>query len=224
MKLSDFSRSVLCQFGQDGVVQKLVEEAGVKSKYFVEFGSSGDDLGAGNTPNLRRLGWNGLLMDAVTSALAKYQIHTERITAGNIEGLLSKYHVPKDLGFLSIDIDGQDYWVWESIKHWHPAIVCIEANHYLEDQSVTVPLDDKFAMTNAYYFGASRIALMKLGISKGYSLVAICVTDMIFCRNDLLPKNIERVNEIRFLDTAKTWSWVSEPIRAEVRKHQWVNV
>lgn len=223
MKLADYARSEFCNHGQDGVIEKLIELCGTITKYFVEFGSSGTDYGGGNTPWLRRSGWDGLLMDRSVALQAQYEIYQEKITAGNIESLLEKYKVPKKFGFLSIDIDGQDYWVWKAIIDWIPDIVCIESNHYVEG-SVSVPLDDDFEMTNGYYFGASRKALLKLGKEKGYSLVAICVTDMIFCRNGILPASIGSVNYLLGLDTAQTLAWVSRPIREEVGKMKWVNV
>lgn len=228
VKFSDFAKSNFSQFGQDGVIEKIIELCHVKSRFFVEFGSSGNDRGGGNTPSLRWMGWHGLLMDKVRRGESErqYEIHTEHITAGRIESLLEKYNVPEKFGFLSIDIDGQDYWVWKAIQRWRADIVCIESNHYLDRGAcVSVPLDDDFAMRGSYYFGASQSAILALGRSKGYSLVAVCVTDMIFVSDDLLRGlNVYGLNDIGKLDTARTDSWISNPIRDELARMEWVHV
>lgn len=239
IKLSDYYKSNFSQFGQDGVIEKLIELINIKSKYFVEFGSSGNDEGFGNTPNLRRLGWNGLLMDKVLPdpKYIQYEFYQENITADNIEILLALHGVPKDFGFLSVDIDGQDYWVWKAIQNWNPSIVCIESNHYIDrNKSLSVPLDDNFEMTSGYYFGASQKALLNLGKQKGYSLVAICVTDMIFVKTDLTDKlrmvnsnnrsypPFYGTNNIDILDTAQTNTWVNNTIRKDVESREWTEV
>lgn len=233
INLSDYYKSNYSQFGQDGIIEKLIELTNIQSKYFVEFGSNGNDNGGGNTPNLRKHGWDGLLLDiAVNPDVTIYPIHQEKITADNIEFLFEKYDVPKEFGFLSIDIDGQDYWVWQAIKNWNAGIVCIESNHYAgRERSISTPKNNDFIMNTSYYFGASQKALLELGLTKGYSLVAICVTDMIFIKTKLIELLIKYyhgafygMNDIEVLDTANTQSWVNIPIKEEIKKYEWVEV
>lgn len=224
MLFSDFMKSEYSQFGQDGILLELSKI--VKNKYFVEFGSSGDDRGMGNTPNLRRHGWTGLVMDTATNPDAIYDLKQERINADNIEDLLAKYDVPKDLGLMSIDIDGQDYWVWKSIINWKPDIVIIESNHTIPlDRSISIPKNNDFVYDGSYYYGASQRALLELGNSKGYDLVAICVVDMIFVRNQLTRSfNFTGVNDIERLDHAKTHTWVPKWVREQNELKEWIEV
>jgi len=42
------------------------------------------------------------------------------ITKDNINQLISRYTLCTDIGLLSIDMDGVDYWVWEAINVINP--------------------------------------------------------------------------------------------------------
>ena len=86
---------------------------------------------------------------------------------------VEKYHVPKRFDLLSIDIDGIDYWVWKAITAYEPRVVLIEYNAAVPPhESQTIPYDPHFMWSGATnYFGASVLALKKLGEQKGYALV-----------------------------------------------------
>jgi hypothetical protein len=98
---------------------------------------------------------------------------TAFITRENVDELLGG--LPRDLGLLSIDIDGMDYWIWESISVVTPRIVIVEYNSVLgTDRSVVVPYDPHFQRARAHpswlYWGASLQALTSLAERKGYRL------------------------------------------------------
>ena len=99
------------------------------------------------------------------------------IDADNINALFSKNgFANEDVGLLSIDIDGNDYWVWEKISVIEPIVVVVEYNSVFGPlHAVTVPYDPKFLRSKAHssclYFGASLRALELLGNRKGYALV-----------------------------------------------------
>jgi len=104
--------------------------------------------------------------------------------------------VPKNFDLLSIDVDFNDYWVWKAVKDYFPRVISIEYNAcYPPTESKTVPYDshgkwDK--RTN--YFGASLLALVKLGLSKGYTLVG-CDSNGInafFVKNELVQNKIKK--------------------------------
>jgi len=144
---------------------------GVTNKYYVEFGvENGTEC---NTRTLMlRGGWTGLLMDGGFDDPAM-NLHREFITAENIEILFTKYDVPNAFDLLSIDIDGNDYWVWKAIGRYHPRVVIMEYNAcipYLP--AVTVPYRTDFRWDKTDYYGASLGALVALGKQKGYTLVA----------------------------------------------------
>ena len=81
-----------------------------------------------------------------------------------------------EIGLLSIDIDGNDYWVWEAINVINPAIVICEYNGLFgSTYPISIPYNPDFYRTKAHfsnlYFGASLPALVILGNKKGYDFV-----------------------------------------------------
>lgn len=159
------------QNGEDGIIQAIFAMIGMTNRYYVEFGV--EDGSECNTRYLRkRKGWQGLLMDGSHNN-PQINLHREFITAENIEDLFAKYHVPKEFDLLSIDIDGNDYWVWKAIRSYHPRVVIIEYNACLPyAPTVTIPYDPRFTWDRTDYYGASLSALVALGREKGYRLVA----------------------------------------------------
>ena len=172
-------KKVWSQNGEDGVIAAIFALICTTSKFYVEFGASGEN----NTALLREQGWNGVWMDQGDCPPA----HKEFITAENINDLLAKYQVPVEFDILSIDIDGNDYWVWKAIKH-RPRVVVIEFNGYLDP---AVPLTIKYNPNHQWnhdsYFGASVAALQKLGKEKGYKLayVDFNLVNLFFIREDI---------------------------------------
>ncbi len=170
--LTRYERRFSSQNGEDGILEALFAVIGTTRKDFVEFGAgSGREC---NTARLaRRHGWTGLLMDAAAPPPdAPLTIHQELITAENINQLFEKYHVPPTFDLLSIDIDGNDYWVWRAITACRPRVVVIEYNASIPPtESRVMPYDPNFRWSGTNYFGASLLALATLGTAKGYVLV-----------------------------------------------------
>jgi hypothetical protein len=101
------------------------------------------------------------------------RVKQERITAENIQALFGKYNVPTEFDLLSVDIDGNDYWVWKAITDYHPRVVVIEYNSTIPpSESKTIPYDPNWMWDGSTnYFGASLLAVKTLGEQKGYVLV-----------------------------------------------------
>jgi len=77
-----------------------------------------------------------------------------------------------EIGLLSIDIDGNDYWIWKNLNYYFPKVVCVEYNPNFEPtESRVIEYDPKFRHDNTNYYGASALALCNLGIEKGYTLI-----------------------------------------------------
>lgn len=90
----------------------------------------------------------------------------------NIESLFGDLGVPETPDLLSIDIDGNDYWVWQAITRFRPRMVVAEYNaNYPPDVSWIMKYNAKHAWNGGTHYGASLLALEKLGASKGYALV-----------------------------------------------------
>jgi hypothetical protein len=190
------------QNGEDGIIADIFRRIGTTNRYFVEFGAS--DGSENNTVCLLRQGWSGLWMDADTASVATAKTTFRReiedgnltvletfITAENIEDLFEQGKVPDEFDLLSIDIDRNDYYVWEKITHYRPRVVIIEYNAGIPPtMSWVVPYDPKgFGWTSfGNGNGASLKALEELGAEKGYCLVDcdLCGVNAFFARDDLL--------------------------------------
>ena len=176
------------QNGEDGVIAALFAAIGTTNRRFVEFGVEGGV--ECNVANLLPQGWTGLMMDgAGVSNNPLAQVRRERITAENINALFAKYDVPSEFDLLSIDIDGNDYWVWKALEY-RPRAVVIEYNAGVPpDLRRVIPYDPRFSWSGTDYFGASLRALAELGATKGYDLV-YCErtgTNAFFARSALPP-------------------------------------
>lgn len=199
--ITRYERSICSQNGEDGILEAIFAVIGTTNKYFVEFGA-----GSGRTCNTsylaRRKGWTGLWMDGKGGPpRGPLAVHQEFITAENINALFQKYGVPKSFDLLSIDIDGNDYWVWKAITKHRPRVVIMEYNASVPpSESRAIPYDPNFRWSRTDYFGASLLALKKLGEQKGYTLVtcdsrgvnAFFVEDRLV-KERFMPRDIEQI-------------------------------
>jgi hypothetical protein len=177
---------VSSQWGEDGIIAHLLEHVPISNPMFVEFGVQ--DYAESNTRFLlRHRNWSGLVLDGDPANIASiradpiYWRHnlkaeTAFITRENINDSLTRNGVSGEIGLLSVDIDGNDYWVWEAITAVRPQIVIAEYNAlYGPTATVSVPYDAAFQRTAAHhsnlYWGCSLAALAHLGTQKGYMLV-----------------------------------------------------
>jgi hypothetical protein len=115
------------------------------------------------------------------------------ITKENINSLITANIGEGDIGLLAIDIDGNDYWVWNAINVISPRIVICEYNSVFGDEhSFTIPYREDFARTKAHYsnlyWGASLPALCHLAEKKGYYCVGSTSAgnNAFFVRKDVL--------------------------------------
>ena len=190
--LESREKKIRSQNGEDGVIEALFECIGETNRYFVEFGV--EDATECNTSALLERGWQGLMMDS--SHVSKHPLATirnEYVYAENINALFQKYSVPDQFDLLSIDIDGNDFWVWREIVV-RPRVVVIEYNaSYPPHQCRTIVYQPLFQWTGTDYFGASLLALQKLGQRKGYTLVHCerIGANAFFVANEALPPGFE---------------------------------
>ena len=169
--LESYASSHFSQGGEDGVLLRLFERIGILNRYFVEFGAW-DGIHLSNTANLRlNHGWSGLLMEGSDRADGVL-VRRERVDAENVEALFRRHGVPESFDLLSIDIDGNDYWVWKAIEKFRPRVVLMEYNIFFAlTDAKTMPYNADHLWDDSVYHGASLAALRKLGDEKGYSLV-----------------------------------------------------
>ena len=184
-----FERTIYSESGEDGIIEIIFYAIGTTNKFFVEIG-----VGDGSVCNTRYLltkGWDGIMIDAKNN---KPPVRKEFVNAENVNDIFKKYNVPEVFDLLSIDIDFNDYWVWQALENYSPRVVVIEYNstHQITESKV-VKYDQKAMWDGTNYFGASLLALVKLAKIKGYTLVG-CNNkgvNAFFVRDDLIEGNFE---------------------------------
>jgi len=184
IQLSEFK--VFSQWGDDGIIQFLVDYLDIPGKIFIEFGV--ENYTEANTKFLlMNNNWTGLIMDGSVSNMEsvrreeiywKYQLTAKRafITRENINDLIKQNNIEGEIGLLHIDIDGNDYWVWKAITNISPIIVIVEYNSvWGKDKPWTIPYKADFNRSVAHYsnlyFGSSIVSLCDLAEEKGYFFV-----------------------------------------------------
>lgn len=177
---------VFSQFGEDGIIQYLLGRVEINQEVFVEIGVQ--DYREANTRFLlMHDNWEGLIVDADDRHLRpgvnddlmwRHTLHRMQafITRDNINSILSTPGFHSDIGLLSLDIDGMDYWVLEALDALRPRILVTEYNSLFgKNHAVTVPYNQSFSRFDAHYsglyWGASIVAFTNLARSKGYNLI-----------------------------------------------------
>jgi hypothetical protein len=200
LPLSAYELSVFSQNGEDGIFQELCRRLPVPHT-FVEFGiQSGWE---GNCVLLADVfGWSGLFIeydsDGFRELERKYAYNSQvktvcaKVTPQNVNSLFADADVPPELGILSIDIDGNDYWVWKAITGYRPAVLIIEFNAGIPSKEPLVQPFNEGDPLLTTFFGANLAALEKLGAAKDYELVHtdIAGVNAFFVRRDLLTKAV----------------------------------
>lgn len=184
--LHEVEFQVFSQWGDDGIIQYLVNKLSPLNKTCIEFGV--ENYRESNTRYLLiNNNWSGYVIDGsdehirfieqdTISWACELYTRSAFITAENINELLKYPGFEPEVGLLSIDIDGNDYWIWRSIDVISPVIVVSEYNALFGNNTCwTVPYDpafDKYKKhSSIIYYGASLGALCQLAEEKGYVFV-----------------------------------------------------
>ncbi|HEY1317302.1 MAG TPA: FkbM family methyltransferase [Gaiella sp.] len=173
------------QNGEDGILAYLLDRIGPTTRQVVEFGiGDGTECCAANL--VLAFGWAAHLLEAnaedARAAAALYadragdRVHVDHtaVEPDTVDALLSQ-HVEQVFDVLSLDIDGNDYWVLEALQAVRPRVIVVEYNAtFGPERSVTIPYTRGFdryrAHASGFYHGASLTALARLGERKGYVL------------------------------------------------------
>jgi len=192
--LSKYKRNVTSQSGEDGIIARILELIQPPNRFCVEFGAW-DGIKHSNCYNLiKNCGWGGVLIEAdgkKYEELAKTYEDTPQATTVNrlvafegshaLDNILDEFSAPTEIGVLSIDVDGNDYYIWESLTRHSAEVVVIEFNP-------TVPNDVLFVQDKSLEVnqGCSLLALIMLGKDKGYELAACTDYNALFVKRDKL--------------------------------------
>jgi len=205
---------VYSQWEEDGILQHLLRHVPISMNVFVEFGV--ENYTESNTRFLlMNDNWAGLVIDGSSRNIEfikkdeiywSHNLKAEQafITRENINDLIRRNGIGGEIGLLSIDIDGNDFWVWEAIDCVLPSIVVIEYNaRFGAERAVTVPYDPGFVRFKAHpsniYYGASLAALCVLGQRKGYSFVGCnrAGNNAFFVRSALRPAGLPELTPLQ---------------------------
>ncbi len=202
-RLNRHEYQALSQFGEDGIISEIFRRIGTTNKYFAEFGA-GDGI-ENNSAALLLKGWNGFWIEGSPASSRLIRKHFSRfisegrlafkesfVTRENIEALFAEAKVPKEFDLFSIDIDGNDYWVWKEIKNYSPRVVIAEFNGTFGPEIEWVMKHNPdHAFDNTQYFGSSLKAYEKRFAEKGYRLVGcgLAGINAFFVRQDLATED-----------------------------------
>ena len=205
LKFQDTGCHIYSQTDEDGFLIYIFSLIGTTNKKVIEIGS-GDCIECNSANLIINHGWQALLLDGnkndinigkkiygflKTTRANPPKLVNSWITSDNINQLINDNGFNGEIDLLSIDIDGNDYWIWKAIESVNPRVVIVEYNTYwMEKESLTVPYDPEFKATiinGAYYCGASLAAFVSLGKKLGYRLVGSNTRqyNAFFVRNDL---------------------------------------
>ncbi|HPY76044.1 MAG TPA: hypothetical protein PLB63_11640 [Planctomycetota bacterium] len=194
---------VFSQWGDDGIIQFLINYLDISNQFFIEFGV--ENYKEANTRFLMmNNNWSGLIIDGsekniqFVKSMKWYHYYDlialhEFVTCENINKILDENNIHGEIGLLHIDIDGNDYWIWKTINTISPVIVIVEYNSLFgSDKHWTIPYNPTFDRTKAHpsnlYYGASISALCQLANEKGYAFIGSNSNgnNAYFIRNDKL--------------------------------------
>ena len=183
--LSDAAYDNFTYHGEDGILLYLLSQLKKVPKNFVDIGAG--DCIKSNCANLAvQYGWTGVFIEQNTKQLdvgrrfykrnimsgAALKFLKATVTRENVNSLIKESGMTNEVGLLSVDIDGNDYWIWEAVTIIQPRIVVIEAKVEFGNRSVAVPYGTaNHHSVDKMYNGASVEAFRRLGMAKGYKLV-----------------------------------------------------
>jgi hypothetical protein len=214
------------QNDEDGVLDYIfsVIPQGPQGRFFVEIGVGPpwehtlEECGLeANCRLLKEKGWAGLFLDAQRYP-DEHGVKQERVDAININPILRKYRVPENVDLISIDVDGQDFWIWSNLAYF-PSVVVIEYNPNLAvDESKVIPFNVSYQWDGTKWFGASLRALNNLGKSKGYVLTYANGVNGFFIKEGLVKNkrdfSFEKLYRFRDLHRAdavnRMWVFIPE--------------
>lgn len=192
--ITSFAKSIYSQDGEDGMLEEIllrIESQTPIDKWCVEFGAL-DGVRFSNTYNLiKGKGYRAILIEGDKK---KYKKLCENIPqkdviklcrfvtlegSSSLENILCGTSIPIGFDFLSIDIDGCDYHIFNSLNAYKPKVICIEFNPNIPNEIEFVQPAD-FSVKQ----GSSAKSTILLAASKGYFLTACTASNLIFVRNE----------------------------------------
>ncbi|HEU5281063.1 MAG TPA: hypothetical protein VFU82_03680 [Gammaproteobacteria bacterium] len=190
--LANYFDNQASEHGEDGIISKIFEILKPKNKWLCEFGAHDPEIISNSWRLINKEGWSGVLIegdDKLYEKLQNYYKKTKTVTClhkmVNYEGedrldlILASTAIPKNPDLMIIDIDGNDYHVWDALVNYDPEVIMIEFN-------AAIPLDIHFVQEKIFFLnqGSSLRAIVSLANKKGYKLIAATAWNAFFVKNE----------------------------------------
>jgi hypothetical protein len=206
-RISDAGFRCYSQFEEDGIILYVLTTIGFKTKKVVEMCcGTGDECMATNL--ILNHGFQAFLFDGDQYNIARAQSFFKRkkdclltpphlihawITKENVNDLLRDNGAAGEIDLLSLDMDGNDYYVWEAISEINPRLCICETHNVIPGNlSITIPYAPAFTSEEKHGYeqefrSASLLAMTKLSERKGYRLIGAHRHgfNVVFLRNDI---------------------------------------
>ncbi len=211
-RLAGYAKNIHSQFGEDGIIAKILEMLPERDHWCVEFGAWDGRFLSNTCRLIEEDGYAAVLIEGdvekckeLKNNFVKFPkvIPIQRFVGfdqDRLDDILEPTPIPQDFDFLSIDIDGCDYHIWESLQSHRPKVVCIEYNPTIPNGLRFVQIKD-FSIAQ----GASLDSLVDLGLSKGYELITTTRNNAIFVTKELYPLFGIEDNSVSVLREDTTW-------------------
>jgi len=195
--LGTHARNVTSQYGEDGIIARIFELIGARNKWCVEFGASNGQYLSNTWDLIHNQEWSAVLAEGNEGRAARLAEHyAGRVgevfvwpgfvgwhDSNSLDAILSETPIPRDFDLLSVDIDGNDWHVWQAVAGYRPRLVIIEFNPSCSNQFYFVQDADP-----AVNQGASLLAFIELAKFKGYELAATTYANAFFVVKEEFPK------------------------------------
>lgn len=174
------------QFGEDGLIEATLERFGETNSWCFEVGAS-DGVYLSNTRRLIDRGWNAVLIEADEASYSKIPRNDkttcvlERVAPSSLDRILAESGAPKDMDFGSLDIDGQDYWVWKGMIDYRPRIMLVEFWRPGKGHEDFIPELDGDGQ-------AALAPIIEMGKEKGYVALAKTLVNVLFVTEEVLAE------------------------------------
>jgi len=245
--LLEYASNITSQHGEDGIIAKIFEIVPPANLWCLEIGAFDGKLLSNTWSLITQRGWRAVLVegndDQWGQLAARFSRDNPEIEGrfadhvalvhkyadfegeSSLDGILSAAGAPKDLDFMSIDIDSNDWHLWDSLVQYKPRVLMIEFN-------TTIPNDVYYvqARDSNVTQGCSLLALIELGKRKGYELVVCTPANAIFVRAELYPafnipdNDIDAMYFYPYLQTRLFQGYDGELILAGYQQLHWPNV
>ena len=187
MSILSKKKNIYSQNGEDGIIEYIFNTIGIENGNFIEFGAW-DGIHLSNTYNLFKKGWGGIYIEGDSNKYNKlvYNFNSfDRITClnkmvgfkdnDNLDLIVDEsLHNKKEFDFVSIDVDGLDFFIFENFNKYLPKVVCIEVNAG-HSPLYNELIEEKYAKNN---IGQSLQIINNAAIKKDY--FPLCYTGNLF--------------------------------------------